>query len=88
MWFRPDRAQNTWQPLFLQEVGEQRGVSLWLRSDGAIYGSVRTASGEAECRNSGGAISFEQWNHLAITVDRTEGRLRIFVGGVERANTR
>jgi RHS repeat-associated protein len=70
------------------------GVHLWENfnsavqvTPGAVFANiVDSAGGNHVFATGGGALQFKQWNHVALTYDRTTGIGRIYVNGAAIAS--
>jgi hypothetical protein len=88
-WIRVDRFANTWMPVAVKESGtsfNQRGYSLWVRDNGAIWFGTSDASGNQNIETAGGQIVAGEWAHLAGVIDRsgsggTGSQLRLYLNG-------
>ncbi len=67
------------------------GLKLFIYgSTSATAGSIRFETGNGTAGNSAGTANgvfqFDQWNHVAVTVDRARGTAAIYYNGVDRTN--
>ena len=86
-WMNADSFANTWMPVVFKGTtsSSQRSYALWLRNNGRLYFSTSDSSGRQEYNTgSNGLISPGSWNHIAGSVNRDTGRIKLWVNGVER----
>ncbi|MCB1965679.1 MAG: LamG domain-containing protein, partial [Candidatus Accumulibacter sp.] len=84
-WIRLDHFTNTWQPIFYKGDASsdwtRRSYAMWLNSDGSLqFGSDSRYTGTAA-----GVVQAGVWTHVAGTIDRATGSLRIYVNGDQAA---
>lgn len=80
-WVKPDRIQDqpilTWNDgadgLVIFQDNNGRGIAVRPFGSGSKYGYS-------------GAMSTSIWNHIAVTYDRTSGRLKTYENGVQKRN--
>ncbi len=65
--------QHQWFPSVCELVGHFRRQDRFETGNGTATASASTAAG---------ALVFDQWNHLVVSVDRTAGLARIYCNGV------
>jgi len=84
-WIKLDQFTNTWQPIFYKGDASsdwtRRSYSMWLNSDGSLlFGSDTRYTSTAA-----GLVQAGVWTHVAGTIDRASGSLRIYVNGDQAA---
>jgi hypothetical protein len=85
-WINPADFIGTWMPIVTKDnAGAQRSYSLWLNSNGSVYGDSRDASGFHGATTAAGAVVLNTWTHVALVIDRNAGAagVRLFINGVD-----
>ncbi|KQP49886.1 CARDB domain-containing protein [Pseudorhodoferax sp. Leaf274] len=85
--FKADNLDQTWQSLLYKgnqvQDGAQRNYSMWLNSAGYLHLSIGTDWGEYTVRTADASIQADRWYDVVGVVDRTSGKLRIYIDGVQ-----
>ena len=84
-WIKLDHFTNTWQPIFYKGDASSdwrlRSYAMWLNSDG----SLQFGSDTRYTNTAAGIVQAGVWTHIAGTIDRATGSLRIYVNGEQAA---
>jgi hypothetical protein len=84
-WFRLDSFTNSWVPLFQKGGGTgvaDRELTLWINNSGYVHFTSANASGLQNFVNTqSGAIETGRWYHVAGVLDRTSGRMEVYLDG-------
>ena len=89
-WIKPDSTgSNTIKTIASNSAAGSttNGFRFFMNSSGTNDRKILFETGNGTLGNSAstavGAVSFDQWNHVAVTVDRAGGTARIYVNGVD-----
>ncbi|KQP20290.1 LamG-like jellyroll fold domain-containing protein [Pseudorhodoferax sp. Leaf265] len=89
--FKADNLDPTWQSLLYKgnqvQDGAQRNYSMWLNSAGYLHLSIGTDWGEYTVRTADASIQADRWYDVVGVVDRANGKLRIYIDGVQAAES-
>ncbi|MCB1940940.1 MAG: hypothetical protein KDI53_02660, partial [Candidatus Accumulibacter sp.] len=84
-WIKLDQFTNTWQPIFYKGDASsdwtRRTYAMWLNSDGSLH----FGSDTRYTNTAAGVVQAGVWTHVAGTIDRATGSLRIYVNGDQLA---
>ena len=96
-WAKEGRTTPSWDQKFYSNISQSSGLRLGTDND-YLYASLRDTAGKSarlelranrydESRREWlrATVTDGQWHHLALTVDRTAGEMRLYLDGVERA---
>jgi hypothetical protein len=88
-WVKPDSSGTKIQTIAANSVGGSStdGFRFFINSSGTTDGSIHFETGNGSSGNaaitSTGVINFDQWNHVAVEVDRASGLATIYHNGVD-----
>ena len=85
-WVKPDRYNDTWTPLLQKSDGEGgRQYALYLNANGSLHFSTTRAGTDSysTLQSDRDLVPVGEWSHVAAVVDRSAGRMRIYVNGEE-----
>ena len=92
-WIDPDHFSNTWSPIFykgdLSGDSSRRTYSMWLNANGSVHFGAGNSNGVGNnyyTNTAAGVVVPGTWTHVAGTVDRATGQLRIYINGVLAAS--
>ena len=91
-WIKPDSSGTQIQAIAANSSNgsNTNGFRFFLNSSGTTDGKIRFETGNGGSSNSAetatGVINLDEWNHVAVTVDRTAGTARIYHNGVDVTN--
>jgi hypothetical protein len=92
-WVRIPSGTNNLNTVFTNSTSgyQATGFKLFIYgSTNAAAGQIRLETGNGTTGNSAqtanGVFQFDQWNHVAVTVDRVRGTAAIFYNGIDRTS--
>jgi hypothetical protein len=84
-WLRVDDFANAWMPVIQKATSSgtpTRSLSLWVNENGYLHFTSAAASGYQSVANTPvGSIELGGWYHFAGVVDRTSGRMEVYLDG-------
>ena len=85
-WMNANSFANSWMPILFKGTtsSSQRSYALWLNNNGYFQFGTSDNSGQQSYNTSSGLIAPNSWNHIAGSINRDTGRIKLWVNGVER----
>ena len=86
-----DNLDRDWQSVLYKgnnvQDGNQRNYSLWINRAGYAYLSLADEYGEQVLSTPVGSIQPDKWYDITATVSRTTGTMRLYIDGVQAAES-
>ena len=89
MWARVDSGPSNIQTLVANTTGGAPAdgfrffVNEFVTADGSIIFETQSGANGGITRSPAGTFAFDQWNHLAVSVDTLAGVIRLYYNGVD-----
>ncbi|MEQ8786456.1 MAG: DUF2341 domain-containing protein [Pirellulaceae bacterium] len=88
-WIKPDSSGTSIQTIAGNTIGgaNENGFRFFINESGVENGRISFETGNGASSNTAnsatGVINFDQWNHVAVVVDRSSGQATIYHNGVD-----
>ena len=83
VWSKVDSFSGEWMPLVYKgNPGSERTYSIWIRNTGEVFLSTSDTKLNEHVSTPANSVSPNEWHHIAGSIDRTSGEMRIYLDGV------